>query len=1527
MSKLAGRIVVAISWFLLAGTNTAVAQVPDISVDPTSFDYGSVFEGDTSDRGFIVRNDGTATLNVVSTELLGTNPGQFQVVQGGGIFSIGTGNTRLLNIRFGPTAVGLQSAFLRLVSDDPDESPFDIPLTGTGIGVPDISISPGTMSFGDVKVGSTRRLDLIVTNTGSADLTVTSAVVSGIDTNLFEVVPGLLPFTVAPLLRDTIRVDFTPLSGGDKSGFLTVSSNDPDENPLLLTLTGRGVRPDISVNPTIFDYGDVAVGSNFTSSFAITNTGTGSLVIQNVTIDGVNPSQFAITSGGGGAVINPGNSRNVNVRFTPTSLGSKSARFRIESDDPDENPFIIPLTGTGIGLPDISVNRTTVAFGNVPVEATTVQEVIVTNLGLADLIVSTASFTGPNADQFGVQNNNLPVTLAPQERDTVRVAFAPTSTGNKSAFLNLTSNDPDESPTQILLSGQGVRSDISADMTSYDFGDVAVGINESVTFTITNLGSGNLVIFGSQIQGNDIDQFLITGGAGGATITPGNSRLVTVRFTPISLGDKSAVLSIDSDDPDENPFIIPLSGTGIGLPDILVNRTTVAFGNVPVEATAVQEVIVTNLGLADLIVSTANFTGPNADQFGVQSNNLPFTLAPQERDTVRVAFTPTSTGNKSAFLNLSNNDPDESPTQILLSGQGVRSDISVDMTSYDFGEVAVGTNESVTFTITNLGTGNLVIFGSLIQGSDIDQFLITGGAGGATITPGNSRLVTVRFTPISLGDKSAVLSIESDDADGSPLDIPLTGKGFGQPDISVNRTVVSFNNVRVGMTNTQEIIVVNTGLADLEVTDASYIGTDAGLFATQPGTLPIMLSPEERDTLRVDFTPLTGGNKSASMLLSSNDPDESPLEILLTGEAVRPEMVVDISSYDFGELATGTSSSISFSITNTGTGNLIIFVTEIQGIDLDQFIISGGGGAATIASNNTRVITVDFVPTTIGPKSAALHIESDDLVSPVLDLQLTGVSIAINVETAELAPAGQDVAIGISLPPGFLPSDATLFYRLAGETTYRTASMSPAGSELVAVIPGSAASLSGIEYYIVATNTDETITLPVELPQTNPIFLPVRVEQAAPPPEFVLQPLLYRMISVPINLDNPGLTDVLADDYGPYNTRRWRLFRWENGDYIEFPDIDATFTQGAGFWLVTSDGALFDVDGGRSVDPTSTITLDLVPGWNQIGNPYAFSFTWPANFIDPGIEAPVWFDGLEFQFGQTALDPWEGYFVYNSGNSTVSVPISLRSNPLITGKSDGHSSESAIEGSGEYTVQITAEIPGTVYRDTQNRIGVRMNALDGRDAFDYAEPPPIGDYLQLSIIESGERFAGSFKAAGAEGAYWDLQLTGTAPRNVVTVSLIPSGDLPPETEFHVLDLDDRRAIEISDLQFNIELQASDSVRRIRLIVGTKPYAEKNADDIELVPSTYDLEQNYPNPFNPETVIRYSIGRPSSVRLAVFDLLGRRVRTLVNSQQEAGNYTVRWDGRNSNGLSVSSGVYLYRLETGDYRASRRMVVLR
>jgi glycosidase len=93
------------------------------------------------------------------------------------------------------------------------------------------------------------------------------------------------------------------------------------------------------------------------------------------------------------------------------------------------------------------------------------------------------------------------------------------------------------------------------------------------------------------------------------------------------------------------------------------------------------------------------------------------------------------------------------------------------------------------------------------------------------------------------------------------------------------------------------------------------------------------------------------------------------------------------------------------------------------------------------------------------------------------------------------------------------------------------------------------------------------------------------------------------------------------------------------------------------------------------------------------------------------------------------------------------------------------------------------------------------------------------------------------------------------------------------------------------------------------------------------PDDYALYQNYPNPFNPSTNIKYSMIKPGFVKLKIYNTLGEEVATLVNAQQNAGAYEVQWNGRNNYGSQVSSGVYIYRLETSNFSSSKKMILLR
>ena len=101
----------------------------------------------------------------------------------------------------------------------------------------------------------------------------------------------------------------------------------------------------------------------------------------------------------------------------------------------------------------------------------------------------------------------------------------------------------------------------------------------------------------------------------------------------------------------------------------------------------------------------------------------------------------------------------------------------------------------------------------------------------------------------------------------------------------------------------------------------------------------------------------------------------------------------------------------------------------------------------------------------------------------------------------------------------------------------------------------------------------------------------------------------------------------------------------------------------------------------------------------------------------------------------------------------------------------------------------------------------------------------------------------------------------------------------------------------------------------------------SVDDTEILPTAYGLSQNFPNPFNPTTSIEFALPEASEVSLEIYNLLGQKVRTLVNGYVPAGYINTSWDGLNQNGKEVSSGTYIYRLQTAEQTFSKKMVLMK
>ena len=99
------------------------------------------------------------------------------------------------------------------------------------------------------------------------------------------------------------------------------------------------------------------------------------------------------------------------------------------------------------------------------------------------------------------------------------------------------------------------------------------------------------------------------------------------------------------------------------------------------------------------------------------------------------------------------------------------------------------------------------------------------------------------------------------------------------------------------------------------------------------------------------------------------------------------------------------------------------------------------------------------------------------------------------------------------------------------------------------------------------------------------------------------------------------------------------------------------------------------------------------------------------------------------------------------------------------------------------------------------------------------------------------------------------------------------------------------------------------------------------DEINQLPHAFNLYNNYPNPFNPVTTLRYDLPEDALVNITIYDIMGRIVRTLINSQQNAGFKSIQWNANNDAGSPLSAGLYLYKVETDNFVQTRKMILLK
>ena len=832
-----------------------------------------------------------------------------------------------------------------------------------------LTASTQSLDFGSTTIGTASTKSITVTASGSANLTISQVNVTG---------PGFsasgisLPLNLASGANATLTVTVNPQSAGTLSGSLSIVSN-ASNSPTSVALTTAASAPNapaLSLNPTSVNFGSITVGSSSAKSVVISNSGTASLTISQITPGGAGYSVSGFTLP---VTLAAGASTSFTVSFAPSTTGSASGNISLVSNA-SSTAASLPLTGTGAAAPvaQLTASSPTANFGSVTVGSNATQSLSVTNTGNVSVTISQVSTSGA---AFSLSGVNVPLTLNPGQSSTYVAQFAPTSTGNASGQITFTSN-ASNSPALISLSGTGVAAPVaqlSVNPTSLSFGSVTVGNSGTQSITLSNSGNASLTI--SQITTSGTG-FSGSGVTLPLTLTPGQSANYTTNFAPATAGSASGQITFGSNSP-TNPTV-SLAGTGVAATvlQLTASPTTVNFGNVNVGSSPTQSVAITDTGNANVTISQITTSGT---AFSLSGVTVPLTLTPGQSSTYIAQFAPTTTGSASGQITFTSN-ASNSPTLIALTGAGVAAptaQLSVNPPSLNFGSVTVGNSGTQSITLSNTGNANLTISQITTSGTG---FSGSGVTLPLTLTPGQSANYTTKFAPAAAGSASGQIIFGSN----SPTNptVSLTGTGVAAPvlQLSVSQSSLAFGSVTVGSSGSQSVVLTNTGNANVTISQITITGTG---FTGSGITVPLTLTPGQNASYTAQFAPTATGSASGQITFTSNA-SNSPTVVSLAGTGVAAtvlQLTANPASINFGNVNLGSSATQSVAITNTGNANVTISQITPSG---SGFTGSGITVPLTLSAGQSANYAAQFAPAAVGSATGQISFVSNATNSPNL---------------------------------------------------------------------------------------------------------------------------------------------------------------------------------------------------------------------------------------------------------------------------------------------------------------------------------------------------------------------------------------------------------------------------------------------------------------------------------------------------------------------------------------------------------------
>ncbi|MFN8176951.1 MAG: FG-GAP-like repeat-containing protein [bacterium] len=532
------------------------------------------------------------------------------------------------------------------------------------------------------------------------------------------------------------------------------------------------------------------------------------------------------------------------------------------------------------------------------------------------------------------------------------------------------------------------------------------------------------------------------------------------------------------------------------------------------------------------------------------------------------------------------------------------------------------------------------------------------------------------------------------------------------------------------------------------------------------------------------------------------------------------------------------------------------------------------------------------------------------------DHQITVTEPGFNPESALAGGFPAGTAFDLRLDRhGVNVTSAVVGFRAAGSgasNSLATMTIDGAADRLIAAVTGAAASQNGLEYSVLYAVNGGTARVFPRRPLIAPAFVPARLDLTQPTAPASNQ---YVLFAVPFVPSNATLAGVLVDDLGGYDKTKWRFGRFSPSaaTYLE-ADVAGAISPGRGFWLIQKEAKAVDAQG-ASQNTVGGTSIPIDPGWNQIGHPYLFDvLTSTVDFS----QAPhvthrfVGRDGDAY-VDKTVLEPWKGYWVFNSGSGTESIVIpGLASGPVPLPVSD------------PLDWQIEARAAAGSSADRGNLAGVSSES----DAvgLSKAEPPGLPGTVRAFFTrgtDAPREWTTDVRAAGRSSESFDLVVEAGEEPATLTFDRLET--LPSGFGAVLLSEESLAAIDVTP-STQLALPARQS-QRFRLVVGDEAALRAARSGQDRLPTTVQLAVPYPNPFSGGTTVAFALPRALDAHLAVYDVTGRLVRTLQQGVRPAGIDRAPWDGRDNAGTKVAAGIYFVKLTAGATEQTRKVTLLR